>query len=311
MNHVTKLSASWLMLATIVVLAAACSRAPQGPQAFDTPEQAIAAMESLIGKKDRKAIERVFGPGAVELFDSGDPEADAEDFQRVKAMVAESVGFLEHDERTRVALLGNDEWPFPIPLVSEGGKWRFDTAAGREEILNRRIGHNELFALTALHEVVDAQREYASEGRDGNPPAFARRFRSSEGKRDGLFWPVGEGDPPSPLGDLLADSDTNLPSPSPFRGYYYRMLDRQGPGAFGGEQSYVDDKGQLIGGFAVVAWPAKYGISGVMTFIISHRGVVWQKDLGAETDKRARAIEAFDPDPSWVLTADELQVVKE
>lgn len=308
MNGMTRLSASWLMLVSIAIVAAGCGASKQ--KSFDTPEKAVEAMAALVGTGDERAVDRLFGKGAMELFRSGDETMDREDAARVKALIEEGVAFHEHDERTRVALLGEDGWPFPIPLVNDQGRWRFDTAAGREELLNRRVGRNELFTLTALHAVVDAQREYASEGRDGNPRAFAERFRSTDGKRDGLFWPTAEGEPPSPLGDLLAEAEsTAKPAPQPFHGYQYRMIDRQGPAAFGGEMSYRDEKGLLTRGFAVVAWPEKYGNSGVMTFMISHRGVAWQKDLGPETGNLAAGITAFDPDPSWSLTADELEVV--
>ncbi|MCU0975751.1 MAG: DUF2950 domain-containing protein [Steroidobacteraceae bacterium] len=308
MNKMTRLSASWLMLVGIAVLAAACGKEPR-QQSFDSPEQAIEAMTALIGQQDERAVDKVFGPGAYDLFRSGDEAADREDFERVKAMVGEGVDFAEFDDKTVVALLGEDGWPWPIPLVQQAGKWRFDTAAGREELLNRRIGRNELYTLTALHAFVDAQREYASEGRDGNPRAFAQKFRSSPGKRDGLYWEPVEGEPLSPLGDLLAGTDRSSDTPEPFHGYYYRILVAQGPGAVGGEKSYLDDKGLLTGGFAAVAWPAKHGNSGVMTFIVNHRGLVYQKDFGAGTDKAVEAIQAFDPDASWELTPDELEAV--
>lgn len=311
MNSTTKLSVSWLMLLCIAVAASGCGGGPK-QQLFESPEKAVEAMAGLVGAGDERATERVFGPGSLELFRSGDDAMDREDAERVRDMIAEGVAFYEHDERTRVALLGEDEWPFPIPLVNDKGKWRFDTVLGREELVNRRVGRNELFTLTALHEIVDAQREYASVGRDGQPRAFAARFRSSEGRRDGLYWPPVEGEPLSPLGDLLADAQVAPEGPPrPFHGYQYRIIDRQGPAAFGGEMSYRDDRGLLTRGFAVVAWPEKYGNSGVMTFMISHRGLAWQKDLGPETASLAAAIDTFDPDPSWSLTPDELEAIAE
>lgn len=308
MNSNVRMSASWLMLVGILLLVAGCGKEPR-QQAFDSPEQAIEAMVALIGKQDERAVNKVFGPGAYDMFRSGDEASDREDFTRVKAMAAAGVEFVEFDDKTLVALLGEDGWPWPIPLVKVEDEWRFDTAAGREELLNRRIGRNELHTLTALHAIVDAQREYASEGRDGNPRAFAQRFRSSEGRRDGLYWEPADGESLSPLGDLLANSEHGGGAPEPFHGYHYRMLTAQGPGALGGERSYLNDKGLLTGGFAAVAWPAKYGNSGVMTFLINHRGLAYQKDFGADTGKAAAAIQAFDPDPSWTLTPDELEAV--
>ncbi len=298
-----------LALAGIGLLASGCG--PSGPKqaAFDTPEQAVEALSQLLGKGDEDAITRVFGPGSVDLFDSGDAASDREDAEYVKVLIESGVSFGDVGEDTLSVLLGPDAWPFPIPLVMNDGQWRFDTAAGREELLSRRIGRNELFTLTALHELVEAQREYASEGRDGNPRAFARRFYSSEGRQDGLYWPRVEGEPHSPLGELLAGSERTGTGQQPFHGYEYRMLTRQGPNAPGGERSYVDGQDLLTGGFAAIAWPEKYGNSGVMTFLVNHRGIVYQKDLGADTATLAAAIESFDPDQSWSPTADEMRVV--
>jgi len=158
-----------------------------------------------------------------------------------------------------------------------------------------------------LHEFVDAQREYSSLPRDGNPPAFAQRFRSTEGKRDGLYWTAAEGEELSPLGELLAESDVDESNPQPFHGYYYRILTSQGASAPGGARDYLDTNGLMTGGFAVVAWPAKYGNSGVMTFITNQHGLIFQKDLGAETEQAASEIQAFDPDDSWVPTPDRME----
>lgn len=271
-------------------------------QTFATPEAAIAALHALIGAHDEAAVERIFGEGSSELFRSGDDAADEEDYQRVKAMIAARVEFIDHDEDMKIAVVGEDAWPLPIPLVREDGQWRFDTENGREEMINRRIGRNELITLAALREIVDAQREFASVGRDGRPPTFAQRFRSSEGRRDGLYWTQVEGEEPSPLGDLLAEADVDSDEPQPFYGYFFRILNAQTSNAPGGERSYVDPDGNMTGGFAVLAWPANYGKSGVMSFQLSQRGIVFQKDLGEDTEALATAIEAFDPDPSWMPT---------
>ncbi len=295
-------------VAVLLLLLVGCAHPKPGT--FATPEEAVAAVAALAGSHDDRKTEEIFGPGSVDMFRSGDEAEDARLVQFVKAGIAEKVGFDEIDANTRVALFGKNEWPFPIPLVREGDRWRFDTASGREELLNRRIGYYELATLDSLHEYVDAQREYAAEGRDGNPRAFAQRFRSSAGKRDGLYWPVAEGEPASPLGDRLAEAaKRESDAPQAFRGYYYRILTGQGRNAPGGEKSYLDGKGLMTGGFAAIAWPAKYGNSGVMTFLVNQHGMVYQKDLGSGTAEAAAAIAFFDPDTSWAPTGDRLQAV--
>jgi hypothetical protein len=287
--------ALWLFLS-------GCAR--QDPGLFETPEAAVQAVAELIGQHDDQRTEAIFGPGSIELFQSGDEDADQADGERVKAMIDAGVAFEDFDENTKIALLGDAAWPWPIPLVRDGEGWRFDTASGREELLNRRIGRNELWTLTALHEVVEAQREYRSQPRDGNPPAYAQRFRSSEGRHDGLYWPAAGDSELSPLGDLLAESEAWGPDPHPFNGYFYRMLTRRDASAPGGARDYLDENGLLTGGFAVVAWPAKHGNSGVMTFITNHRGLIYQKDLGPATEQAASEIQAFNPDASWTPTGD-------
>jgi hypothetical protein len=295
---------------TLALLFAPACRRPD-PGSFATPEEAVTAVHDVAGTGDTKRVEEIFGPGSMEIFRSGDATADAEAAARVKAMIAEKVAFEEFDATTKVALLGEAAWPFPIPLIQVEKRWKFDTQAGKQELLNRRIGFNELSTLGSLHAYVDAQREYHAEGRDGNPPAYAQKVFSSEGKRDGLYWPTAEDESPSPLGDLLAAAArTDTPEPDAFHGYYYRILTGQGKNAPGGERSYVDAKGLMTGGFAAVAWPAKYGNSGVMTFVINQRDIVYQKDLGPETADLAKAIAAFDPDSSWEPTRDSIEMVE-
>lgn len=295
-------------VAGLLLLASGCAR--HEPGTFATPEQAVETLDGLIGSEDERRVEEVFGPGSLELFSTGDHNEDLRIAERVKGLIAERVAFEEIDENTRVAYFGEEDWPFPIPLVRTGERWRFDTEAGREELLNRRIGRYELQTLSSLHELVDAQLEYAAEGRDGNPRAFAQRFRSTEGRHDGLYWPEVEGEPLSPLGDLLAAADVADPEPQPYQGYHYRILTGQGENAPGGARSYLDAGGLLTGGFAAVAWPAKYGNSGVMTFVVNHRDIVFQKDLGPDTATLAAAIELFDPDPTWHPTADRLEAAE-
>lgn len=299
-----------LAVAGLLALAVACARHPPGTYA--TPEEAVAAFSGLVGTGNEPLADEIFGPGSLDLFRSGDAAEDQKAAQRVKELLAAKVDFEEIDADTRVLLLGEKAWPFPIPLVRQEGRWRFDTAAGRDELLNRRIGYYELATLASLHAYVDAQNEYRAVGRDGNPPAFGQRFRSSEGKQDGLYWDAAEGEEESPLGDLLAEAAEEMvePPPQPYQGYHYRILTAQGKHTPGGEKSYLDAKGLMTGGFAAVAWPAKYGNSGVMTFMVNHRDIVFQKDLGSDTATAAAAIQAFDPDSSWQPTGDSLGAVE-
>jgi hypothetical protein len=278
---------------------------------FDSPEAAIQDLAKLIKASDVKRLEQVFGPDSTDVLLSGDNDQDRDDYARVLAMIEAGVEFEDFDENTKIALLGADAWSWPIPLVRDGDGWKFDIALGREELLNRRIGRNELWTLTALHELVGAQQEYFSEARDGNLPAYAQRFRSSEGKHDGLYWSTEDEEELSPLGDLLAESDTWGPEPHPFFGYFYRILTSQGANAAGGAMDYLDGTGLMTGGFAAIAWPATYGNSGVMTFLINQRGIVFQKDLGPDTEQAAKAITSFDPDDSWTPTGDTVLEVEE
>jgi hypothetical protein len=203
-------------------------------------------------------------------------------------------------------VIGNEDWPFPIPLVKDTGGWRFDTAAGREEVLARRIGRNELAAIRISETYVAAQRAYAARAHDGKPAGlYARKFASDPGTENGLYWPVTRGAPRSPLGDLVAkaaeEGHRRAPDqqgPRPFHGYYFRIVEAQGPAAPGGAAEYVVN-GQMTAGFALIAWPAEYDVTGVMTFIVNHAGIVHQKDLGPDTPAAAAAVTRYDPVPSW------------
>ena len=205
-----------------------------------------------------------------------------------------------------ILIIGRNDWPFPIPIIKQGQQWIFDTASGKEEILDRRIGRNELYTIQVMLAVVDAQREYAMKDRDGDGLLeYAQKFMSDPDKKNGLYWPAKEGEDPSPLGLLAAKAKREGYSkaqdpeePQPYHGYFYRILTSQGPNAAGGAFDYIV-KGKMIGGFAVVAYPADYGNSGVMTFIVNHDDVVYQKDLGEDTEKEAQAIKLFDPDKTW------------
>jgi len=275
-----------------------------GQQTFATPEEAVRAVGAMAGGGDEKRTEEIFGPGSNDLVRSGDEVADHDRALEVKAMIDRKVAFEDLDTNMKVALLGDDAWPFPIPLVKGRSGWYFDTEAGREEVENRRVGRNELETLATLHAVVDAQREYgASHG-----GAYAQRVISSKGKHDGLYWPVAAGKPSSPLGPLVAEAAAEGykagNEPQPYHGYYFKMLTAQGANAPEGAKSYLDAKGAMTKGFAMVAWPANYGNSGKMTFLVSDRGIVFQKDLGENTESVASAITTYDPDDSWDPTGD-------
>jgi len=305
----TKRTSVVLACLLLTIMLSACNRPSQ--EIFDSPEAAVQSLSELIGQHDVQRIEQVFGPGSMEMFLSGDDEADREDIGRVKAMIEDGVEFEDIDESTKIALFGNAAWPWPIPLVKDGEGWRFDTHEGKEELLNRRVGRNELWTLTALHEVVEAQREYRSQSRDGNPTAYAQRFRSTEGMHDGLYWSMEDGSEMSPLGELLAESSAGEDEPKPFNGYFYRILTSRGENAPGGARNYLDDNGYLTGGFGVIAWPAKYANSGVMTFVVDNRGVVFQRDLGLSTAGLVEKIDSYNPDSSWAPTDDSLVGVLE
>jgi len=283
-----------------------------GQKTFGSPEQAVLALGAATGSDDQQKLDELFGKDSAEVLSSGDEVADQQDALKAKEAIAQKVSFEDRDDKTKVAVIGDDAWPFPIPLVKERGGWRFDTEAGIEEIGNRRVGLNELFVLATLHAIVDAQEEYFAGRHDGRTKTYAGRIISSEGKRDGLYWPTPEGRPVSPLGPLVADAeaegytpgDNEEGEPEPYHGYFYRILKAQGAKAPGGAKSYVDAKGAMTRGFAVLAYPAKYGSSGVMSFVVDRKGIVFQKDLGEDTEAAAAAITAYEPDDSWNPTAD-------
>jgi hypothetical protein len=274
---------------------------------FATPEEAVRQL--VAAADDQEAADELLGAGGFSLLRSGDDVADRQDIEAVAALAREKLAFVDLQGGRKIVVLGSEGWELPIPLVEEAGAWRFDVEAGREEILNRRVGRNELSTLETLRALVEAQREYAADGHDGNPPVYARRLLSSPGKHDGLYWPVAEGEEPSPLGPLVAEASEegyggDRPQPTPYHGYLFRLLTAQGKNAPGGERSYLDSQSRLASGFAVVAWPATYDNSGVMTFLVNQQGIVFQKDLGADTAKAAARILLYDPDASWSPTGD-------
>jgi hypothetical protein len=297
-----------LVLTTVLLLPA---MAP-GQEAFDSPEAAMDALKAAVRANDKEALQGIFGP-QVEDLRSGDPVQDAADVRdfgwRLKtAARLEPAG----DDRMTV-LVGLEEHPFAVPIVRKDGKWSFDTAAGKEELLNRRIGQNELGAISVCRAFVVAQREYYLEGAAGTDvPEYAQRLMSSPGARDGLYWETKADEPPSPLGPLVAQAqaegysrEASKPGqqPQPYHGYVYRILTRQGESAPGGKMDYVIN-GHMVAGFAFVACPVNYGSSGVMTFLVSTNGRIYQKDLGEKTAELAQEIAEYDPDNSWTSVED-------
>lgn len=272
---------------------------------FASSEQAVNEFIIALRRDDENALKTIFGPEADELLASGDPVSDR--YRRQQLVEAyENRHTLEPDGDSLILVVGEKEWPFPIPLVKQGEKWIFDTAEGKEEMLDRRIGRNELNTIQVMEAIVDAQREYARRDYDGDGlTEYAQQFRSDPGTKNGLYWPTDDTEEPSPLGSLVAQAKAQkylingLPqTPQPYHGYYYKILTAQGPNASGGQYDYIV-KGKMIGGFAVIAYPAEYGNSGVMTFIVNHDGKVYQKDLGENTEELAADMELFDPDQTW------------
>lgn len=277
---------------------------------FNTPEDAVKALTAAVEAKDTNTLHAIFGPELRGLI-SADPVQASNRFAVFSRRVSEKVN-LVHQSDARISLdVGRDAWPFPIPLVQTNGKWYFDTDAGREEILNRRVGWNELGAIRVCRAYVDAQREYAGEFHDGdNVMQYAQKLRSDPGKHNGLYWHAEPGEEMSPFGPLIAQahgegyrhgSKIMNGTNSPYHGYYFKVLTRQGRHAPGGKYNYIIN-GRMLAGFALVAWPAQWDNSGVMTFIVNQQGVVYEKNLGPDTAALASRMSTFDPDATWKLT---------
>jgi len=279
--------------------------APRTQASYASPEESAKALYEVIKTHDAKTIYRVLGPGSGKLIYTGDAVADRQ--MRDNFLAAyDKVHKIEAAGEAKATLLtGDNESPFPFPLVKTSKGWHFDAKAGADEMVNRRIGENELFAIKFCLAYGDAQREYAELDRDGDGLLeYAQKFASSKDKRDGLYWPTAAGEPDSPLGPLAARAkregylaNKNSP-PAPYHGYYYRILTSQGKNAPGGAYDYMV-KGNMIGGYALVAYPARWGASGVMSFICSHDGVEYEKNLGKGSAEVAAKMTRFDPDASW------------
>ena len=296
-----------MRLTTLVLIASlatltACDRKPQN---FESPEAAVQALVEAAKSDNDRALLDVLGKSGKPIIDSGDEVADKNGREQFLADYSTANSLDKSVDNSVTLEVGPDKWPFPIPIVMQDGKWHFDTEAGAEEIINRRVGENELDTIQSCLAYADAQREYYMR----NPQQdqllhYSDRLISTEGKKDGLYWPAVDGEDPSPLGEGFARARAEgylkegTMTGVPFHGYIYRLLTRQGPNASGGAYDYLVD-GKLLGGFAAVAFPAEYGNSGVMTFLVNHDGAVFSKDLGADTAKLAMAMESFDPGPDW------------
>lgn len=295
-----------LFAAGILALCASAVAAPVEPQSFPSPELAANALADAAHNNDAAALLTIFGSAGQPLVNSGDKVEDAGMRARFAERYATAHKILVDSANKAILVVGTEEWPFPIPLVRKHGTWHFDAAAGAEEILNRRVGRNELDAMQVCRDYVRAQRDFAADRQDEHKPLeYAQKFISSPGQHDGLYWPADPGEKQSPIGPEMAharaqgySSNPAEEGRAPYHGYYYRILTRQGPAAPGGARDYLVD-GHMTHGFALIAFPATWGDSGVMTFIISQNGIVYQKNLGPETAKIASAITAFNPDLSW------------
>jgi len=303
---------SWNLAALTLALGAAITASASDiGKTFATPEAAVTALVAAAGAEDTNALRVIFGPAAADIENPDRVQATNE-LSAFNAAVNQQQRLVHETDSKCVLEVGDSSWPFPVPIVKRNGQWFFDTAAGKEELLNRRIGRNELATLQAVRAYVEAQREYASRDRDGDEVLeYAQKIISTPGAKDGLFWSPDLDGEISPLGPFAADaaaegykrSKSPDDEPRPFHGYFFKILVRQGGHAPGGKYDYVIN-GNMIGGFALVAWPAEYGESGIMTFVVNQQGRVYQKNLGQGTAKTAEAMKAYDPDKTWSVSPD-------
>ena len=287
----------------IAALSPDCRAAELRQKRFQTADEAAEALVSAARTDDLNSMSAILGPGSKELISSGDDVADNAGRDKFVASYEQKHSLEARTPRIRILHIGSDDWSLPIPIVEKGSSWGFDIGKGKKEILNRRIGRNELQVIDVIDSYVDAQHEYASKDCRGEGKVeFAQRLISTPGTRDGLYWEAKEGEQQSPLGPLIARSaqegystNGNL---SPFHGYYFKIIKGQGKHAKGGAYNYVV-KDKMILGFALLAYPAEYGNSGVMTFVVNQEGIIFEKNLGKNTHRLAEAITVYDPDKSW------------
>lgn len=312
---------SCLMAPLLLVLALLPVRGLANPswpdqQTFTSPDAARQALIAAAQAKDKSAMRAIFGPVSREL-EPGDPVEQAAEFDHFVCHVQEGAEIVKQDAGKAILEIGTKNWPFPVPIVKKGDSWLFDTEAGREEILSRRIGRNELLAINVCHAYVEAQQEYyAMQEPDGDQlPKYAQHMVSSPGRKNGLYWPTDAGIAESPFGRLVAKAREegymmqkrakDVSALRPYHGYNFRILTRQGASAPGGTYRYVIN-GNMVAGHALVAYPARWGVSGVMTFVVNQRGRVYQKNLGPKTAEIARKMKTYNPDQTWKLVAEQL-----
>jgi hypothetical protein len=295
-----------LLVATVAAFAigALTSGSATAQKAFPTPDAAFQALADAAKANDSKALSALLGPGGDAVIHSGDSVQDKANAERFATSYADKHNVVTEGDAKATLVVGKDDWPLPIPAVKGAHGWTLDAKAGAREILARRIGQNELETIQVVRAIVDAQHDYSDQDHDANGLRdYAQKFISTKGKRDGLYWPTKEGEPASPLGPLVGEASAEGyggGKGAPYHGYHYRMLTAQGKDAPGGARNYLV-RGHLLGGFAVVAYPAAYGNSGIMTFMVNQDGTVYQKDLGTNTASAAKAIKAYDPDKSWTV----------
>jgi hypothetical protein len=292
----------------LFALSFACSFAPTfaqqpGQRTFASAEDAGPALFAAMQAREEQSLLSILGPAGKEILSSGDPEEDSDARVGFVVKYQEMHRYATEPNGTVTLVVGSENWPFPIPLVNSHGLWYFDTPAGKDEILFRRIGRNELAAMDACRDLVEAQKQYFARPPGGLPKQFAQKLVSDEGRHNGLYWHGASNEFDSPINPLIADADGKGPKdqvggPVPFNGYYFRILTSQGPHAPDGAKDYVID-GKMIAGFAFVAYPAEYRSSGVMTFIVDASGTIYEKDFGSGTAKLAEAMTAYDPDSTW------------
>lgn len=300
------------LLMALLVAAMPALRAADTAKSFNSPEEAVAALTAAVNAKDADALRVIFGPASADIKNN-DPVQAANELTAFAAAIKQASRIVRKSETRCVMEVGKEFWPFPIPVVKVSGQWQFDVEAGKEELLNRRIGRNELLALQVMRAYVEAQREYAGRDRDCDEVLeYAQHLRSTPGKKDGLYWSAEIDKEISPLGPLVAEAQAHgygvksngaSNAPRSFNGYFFKILTRQGQHAPGGRYDYVIN-GNMIGGFALVAWPAEYGRSGIMTFIVNQQGCVHQKDLGPKTASSVKSMTSYDPDKTWTLSRD-------
>jgi len=287
------------VLALCALVTAALGGCNSGQRTFDSPQAAVGALEQAVASGDRSEMRRVLGPRVDELK-SGDAEQDRADFVAFASKLQQQSRLENVNEDEAVLLVGREEWLFPVPMVRADGTWRFDTDAGIYELTTRRIGANELAIIDACYAFIDAEAEYGAQARDGSGVnQYTAKLWSTPGTQDGLYWATAENEPPSPIGPVMAAAISGNGADSyPFYGYFFKPLLKQGPNAVGGAMEYAEN-GRLVKGIAGVAFPAEYGTSGIMTFIFSMDGVVYQRDLGAQTPSIVGAMDSFDPGEGW------------